>query len=285
MLFRSVGQADLGSRLLATSDPQEARDLAERLDRFNRERQAIEAEVLAAAEIQAAEAPVSPLVFAAGDGWHAGVIGIVAGRLRERFGRPACVVAFDGEIGRGSGRSANGIDLGAAVLAARQAGLLINGGGHKNAAGFTVARGQAEPLRAFLAERIGAQAAAADLRPSLSFDGTLAASAVTPGLAHQIERCGPFGAGNAEPRFALADALVVRADLVGERHVRCILTGMGGGRLAAIAFRAAATPLGQALLDSATPALHVAGRLRLDNWQGEERVQLQIDDAAPATPR
>jgi single-stranded-DNA-specific exonuclease len=274
-----VGEADLGARLLSTDDPHEARSLAERLDRYNTERQAIEAEVLAAADRQAAAA-ASPIVFAAGDGWHAGVIGIVAGRLREAYERPACVVAFDGDIGRGSGRSANGLDLGAVILAARQAGLLINGGGHKNAAGFTVARSQLDALKQFLVERVGTEVAASDLRPTLGFDGALVPGAATLELVRQIERCGPFGAGNAEPRFAVTDARVFRAEIVGERHVRCILSGTFGGRVAAIAFRAAAAPLGQALLDPAGAALHVAGRFRIDNWQGEERLQLQIDDAA-----
>ena len=288
-----VGRADLGARLLSTDDPVQARRLAQELDAFNAERREIERRVLDAAMEQVErEGRDGPLVFAAGEGWHPGVIGIVAGRLKERYNRPACVVALveDGAgnlIGKGSGRSVRRVALGAAVIAARQAGLLLNGGGHAMAAGFTVAGALLPALRGFLGERIAAEIGARPLQPELSLDGAVAlAAASSPEFVATLQRLAPFGAGNAEPRFAIPAVRVVRADPVGAEgaHVRCVLTDMGGGkqRLKAIAFRCADTPLGPALLNSGGAALHVAGTLRADNWQGAQGVQLCLDDAAPA---
>jgi single-stranded-DNA-specific exonuclease len=275
-----VGAADLGTRLLTTDDPHEARALAATLDELNRERQAIEAGVLEAAHASvAAKSGAGSLVLAAGDGWHQGVIGIVAGRLREHYERPACVVALDGDIGKGSGRSANGFDLGAAVIAARQSGLLINGGGHSQAAGFTVARDRLAELEAF---RVDEHAASGRLVPRMSIDGALALRSASPELISILERVGPYGVGNPEPRFAFLDVHIVRADIVGEKHVRCILADQQGGRLGAIAFRAVGTRLGDALLNAAGSSLHLAGTLRADEWRGAVRTQLHIEDAAPA---
>ncbi len=277
-----VGSADLGTRLLTTDDPHEARALAARLDELNRERQAIEAGVLEAAHAQvAARDGASPLVLAAGDGWHPGVIGIVAGRLREHYERPACVVAFAGDVGKASGRSANGFDLGAAVIAARQSGLLINGGGHSQAAGFTVTRDKLAALEAFLAARVAEHAASGRLIPRMSLDGSLTLGAVTPDLVSLLERVGPYGVGNPEPRFAFAGVRVARADIVGEKHVRCVLADQQGGRLNAIAFRAVGTALGESLMRHAGASLHLAGTIRADEWRGALRAQLFIEDAAP----
>jgi single-stranded-DNA-specific exonuclease len=289
-----VGRADLGARLLSTDDPVLARRLAQELDAFNAERREIEARVLDAAveQVEREGGEGRPLVFVAGEGWHPGVIGIVAGRLKERYNRPACVLALteDGAgnlIGKGSGRSVRRVALGAAVIAARQAGLLINGGGHAMAAGFTVAGALLPALRNFLAERIAAEIGTRPLQPELSLDGAVAPSAAaSPEFVATLQRLAPFGAGNAEPRFAIPAVRIVRADPVGAEgsHVRCLLTDMGGGkvRLKAIAFRCADTPLGPALLNSGGAALHVAGTLRADNWQGAQGVQLCLDDAAPA---
>ena len=278
-----VGAAELGARLLTTDDPHEARTLAARLDELNRERQLIEAGVLEAAHAQvAAKGGSSPLILAAGDGWHPGVIGIVAGRLREHYERPACVVAFDGDVGKASGRSANGFDLGAAVIAARQSGLLVNGGGHSQAAGFTVARDRLADLGAFLSARAAEHLASSRLVPRLSLDGALALHAVTPDLVALLERIGPYGVANPEPRFAFSGIRVVRADIVGEKHVRCVLADQQGGRLNGIAFRAAGTPLGAALLGGTGASLHLAGTIRAEEWRGEVRTQLFIDDSAPA---
>ena len=277
-----VGEADLGARLLTTDDPVEARALAERLDLHNRERQAIEAEVLAAAIAQVeASGGSGDLVFAAGQGWHPGVIGIVAGRLRERYERPTFVAAIADGIAKGSGRSALGVDLGAAIIAARECGLLINGGGHKNAAGFTAAAERLGELRDFLAGRIAAQIVSQ--KPGLAFDGALSLRAATPDLIQALGKVGPFGVGNPEPRFAFPAVRVAKADIVGEKHVRCFLADQRGGRLTGIAFRAVGSPLGDALLDGAGVALHLGGRLRADDWRGETRVQLQIEDAAAAS--
>jgi len=280
-----VGEAGLGVRLLATDDADEARALAARLDGYNRERQDIERAVLDAAldqaERQAADG--ARLILAAGEGWHAGVIGIVAGRLRERFDRPACVVALEGGVGRGSGRSVRGVALGPAVIAARQAGLVENGGGHAMAAGFTVAAARLAALHDFLGQEVDRQLGGTPPVPSLGLDGALDVAAATPDLLESLERLGPFGAGNARPRFAVASARIVNARIVGADHVSCILTGAdGGGRLKAIAFRAVGSPLGRALLATAGSSLHFAGQLRLDAWQGRCQAQLVIDDAAPA---
>lgn len=278
-----IGQADLGTRLLSCDDPGEAADIARILDGYNRERQEIEAAVLldAIEQVEGSPDDGSPVLIAAGEGWHPGVIGIVAGRLKERYNRPTLVIAVEGGEGKGSGRSVPGIDLGSAIIAARQAGILIKGGGHAMAAGFTVARERIRDLRDFLAERFAA-IADGTLVPVLDLDGALDAQAVTADLVETLQKVGPFGSGNAEPRFAVMGARVLRADVVGTGHVRCTLTGARGGRLKAIAFRAADSDLGHALLNSAGATLHVAGTLRRDTWQGQVGVQMFLDDAAPA---
>jgi single-stranded-DNA-specific exonuclease len=283
-----VGEADLGARLLATEDPIEARELAAHLHALNAERRAIEAQVLAQAITAVERVGVHGLVFAAGEGWHPGVIGIVASRLRERYNRPACVVALASGTGRGSGRSVPGLALGPLVIAAHQAGLLVTGGGHAMAAGFTVEEGKLGAFRGFLEQRIAAVLGDADPAPELNIDGALAASAATPDLAALIERIGPFGTANSEPRFVFPNLRVVRADIVGNEHVRCVFAdGAGVGRLKGIAFRVLNgerdNALGKALLNARGAGFHVAGHLRADNWQGRNGVQLMIDDAAPAS--
>ena len=280
-----VGEASLGARLLTTGDAAEASELAQALDSFNAERQAIEAEVLEEAlAAVAGEGSEAPLVFVAGEGWHAGVIGIVASRLKDKYARPALVIGLDGDIGKGSGRSVDGVDLGSAVIAARQAGLLINGGGHKMAAGLTVERGKLSELREFIGERIGAAVAAGQATPTLNVDASVRLAGATTALVAAIQQLAPFGAGNPEPRFVLPLVRVAKADVVGKGHVRCILTGNDGGggkgRLKAIAFRAAGEPLGDALLNTSGMALHLAGKIRADTWQGRDGVQFIIDDAA-----
>ena len=279
-----VGRADTGTRLLATEDASEARALAQALDQWNSERREIEKRTLdeAIEQIEHANRAL-PLAFAMKEGWHPGVIGIVASRLKDRYNRPACVVALGEGIGKGSGRSVPGFALGPAIIAARQAGLLINGGGHAMAAGFTVAQAQVEALRDFLAERLDGNAGPDGLVPELGLDGALMPGAATPELVAQLERLAPFGAGNAEPRFAFASLVVHRAEVVGESHVRAILgEAAGPQRLKAVAFRCLDTDLGRALLNGRGRGFHVAGHLRADNWQGRQEVQLQIEDAAAA---
>ena len=279
-----VGAADLGARLLATDDPALAADLAQRLDAHNRERRDIETRTLEAAIAMVEEAAQPPvLVFAAAADWHPGVIGIVASRLKERYERPACVVALGDGIGRGSGRSIAGLPLGPAVIAARQAGLLINGGGHAMAAGFTVAAERLDALREFLVERLGDGLDRGRLVPELRVDAALSLGAAQAELISHIERLAPFGAGNPEPRFVLPAVRVVHTEAVGNGHLRCTLANpLDTARLRAIAFRTVGTPLGQFLAETRGAAVHVAGHLRRDTWRGGDAVQLLIDDAAPA---
>ncbi len=278
-----VGRADLGARLLSTDDPAEAAAIAAELDRFNEERRRIEAEVLAAAT-ELVEADALAPVLAVGDvGWHPGVIGIVASRLKDRFDRPAMVFAIEGDIAKGSGRSVPGFDLGAAVIAARQAGILTLGGGHAMAAGFTLPAAAIAQFGQFLGERFGLCGAATARVAEIGIDGALALSALEPGLVTRLDSLGPYGTGMSEPRFALAHVRVVRADLAGQNHVRCILASAAGERVKGIAFRAMDNELGPALLAARGRTVHVAGRVSVDNWNGGDTVQIRIDDAAPAS--
>lgn len=279
-----VGAAPLGARLLCCDEPAAAVPMAAELDGYNSERRTIEAQVLDQAILQVEDSgPGDGLVVAAAEGWHAGVIGIVASRLKERYNRPALVVALDGALGKGSGRSVPGVDLGAAVIAARQAGLLINGGGHPMAAGLTVTRGSLSELTAFLGQRLAQRLSEIAYRPALGIDGALQPKGASLELLEALERCAPFGVGNVQPRFALPSVKVAQASVVGENHVRCYLSGAGGGRLKAIAFRAMDSALGPALLQTAGLPLHVAGRIQVDRWGGVETVQFIIEDAAPLT--
>jgi single-stranded-DNA-specific exonuclease len=279
-----VGEAALGWRLLATDDPAEARGLAARLDAHNRERQAIEAAVLTQAITRAQSQANQPVVVVAGRDWHPGVVGIVASRMVERFGRPACVIGLvdgpEGFIGRGSGRSIAGVDLGAAVIAARRAGLLVNGGGHRMAAGFTVAESRIDAVAQFLSERLAAAVAAVGGAPGLTVDSAVAPDGAARELLGLLERLAPFGVGNPEPRLALAAARLSYVDRVGESHLRCAIALERGGRLKAMAFQAVGTPLGEALLAHRGGALHLAGHLRADRWNGRDEVQFIIEDAA-----
>ena len=278
-----VGDSGLGVRLLTTQDTSEARAVAQLLDDYNGERKEIELGVQEAAMMQAEQQAKNdkPFLLVAGNGWHPGVIGIVAGRLRERFDRPSCVVALSEGIGKGSGRSVRGVALGPAVIAAQQAGLLVNGGGHNMAAGFTVEQEKLEELTDFLSTHISRQLDGLTLTASMSFDGALSPAGATPDIIEMLNRAGPFGSGNPRPRFVIPQARIVDSGIVGKDHVRCILTGADGtGRLKAIAFRSVATPLGRALLDTRGLPLHVAGNLRVDEWQGRVSAQLFIDDVA-----
>jgi single-stranded-DNA-specific exonuclease len=273
-----VGEAAMGAKLLSTSDVSAAAAMAQHLHGLNNERREIEARVLAEAERLTLTENL-PMAFVASENWHPGVIGIVASRLKDKFRHPALVIALEGEIGKGSGRSIGNIDLGAHIIAARQAGLLLNGGGHKMAAGFTVVRNKVDALRDFLAERIGKQMQAEPLVPTLTLDGMVGGTSLQPEFVRQLEALGPFGTGNSEPRFALADCAVVKADVVGEKHVSVVFM-QGGVRLRGIAFRAMESDLGQGLLRRGR--IHLAGHLRIDEWQGVERIQLHISDAAAA---
>ncbi|HEY0281897.1 MAG TPA: single-stranded-DNA-specific exonuclease RecJ [Rhizomicrobium sp.] len=276
-----VGRCSLGADLLTAKGP-EAEEFAAALDSHNRERQAIEKLILDEAMAQAAAQDNQPFLFLAGDGWHPGVVGIVAGRLKERFGKPAFVAGFEGGLGRGSARSIAGVDIGAVVRAAREAGTLDAGGGHAMAAGFSLRPEQTDPFRAFLAAEFAKFSDTSALVATLTLEAVVSPAGATPALVHDIGRAGPFGAGNPEPLLAVPDAEVAFADIVGADHVRLRLTGGDGARLDAIAFRAADTDLGRALLGARGKRIHAAGRLRADEWNGRTRVQLHLDDAAPA---
>ena len=277
-----IGQADLGARLLATADAAEAALLAQRLDTLNTERREIEAAVRAEALAQAeARGVEGPLVWAAGDGWHPGVVGIAAARLKEAFHRPSVVIGFDGEIGKGSARSVTGVDLGAAVARVAAEGLLLKGGGHKMAAGLTVARGALDAAMARLGELLARQGAGAGGPRDLPVEGLISPEAATPDLIAQIESAGPYGASAPAPRFVLPDQRILDARRIGEQHLR-LTVGQGGARLGVIAFGAFDGPLGPALSGGAAGRFHLAGRLEVDSWGGRERVQLRLDDAARA---
>ena len=280
-----IGQADLGARLLSTNDPHEAAALAERLDTLNTERRDVENAVRAVALDQAeARGFDAPLVWASGAGWHPGVVGIVASRLKEASNRPSIVIGFEDGIGKGSGRSVSGIDLGAPIQRLAAEGLLIKGGGHKMAAGLTVAEDKLDAAMARLAELLEKQGAhlagAADLR----LDGMLMPAAATVELAEQVEQAGPFGAGAPAPRYVFADMQIRFAKRVGESHLK-ISFGDGGGagtKLDAIAFGAFDGPLGPALENHGGARFHLAGRLDINSWRGRQTVQLRLEDAAPA---
>ncbi|WP_297975957.1 single-stranded-DNA-specific exonuclease RecJ [uncultured Amaricoccus sp.] len=276
-----VGAADLGARLLASADPHEAAALAERLDRLNGERREIEAAVRAAAEAQAAARPAGPIVWAAGEGWHPGVVGIVAARLKEAFGRPAVVIGLDRREGKGSGRSVPGVDLGAGIARLAREGLILRGGGHRMAAGLTLAPEQVAPAMARLGEILAPQQAAAPIGRALRLEGVLGPGAATPELAERIAAAGPYGAGSPAPRLAVAGARITGVRRIGESHLALALAD-GSGRLEAVAFRAFEGPLGPFLLAKGGAGAHLAGRLERDEWQGRVRVKLHVEDAAPA---
>ncbi len=278
-----IGRADLGARLLSTTDPAEAAALAARLDALNKERRAVEAGVqevaLAQAEARGLEAP---LVWAAGDGWHPGIVGIVASRLKEAANRPALVIGFDGDLGRGSGRSVSGIDLGASVQRLMAEGMIETGGGHKMAAGLSLTRAQLEPGMARLSELLARQGAAEIGPRALRLDSALMPAAATPDLIETIEAAGPYGAAAPGPRFAFPDMAISFAKRVGEGHLRLTFTDGLGARLDAIAFSAFDSALGPTLLEHGGARFHLAGRLELNTWQGVTRAQLRLEDAAPA---
>lgn len=277
-----VGGSRLGAMLLSTDDMDEARAIAAKLNDFNTERREIEAAIQSQAveQVESKGDSDSPFLFLSDRRWHQGVVGIVASRLKDRFNRPAIVIAIDGDMGKGSGRSIAGVDLGAAVTAAKQAGLLLAGGGHAMAAGLTVAVDKLAELEVFLSQRIEQAMEGQPWPNEITVDGALKVSGVTRDLFDILESAGPFGAGHPEPRFAIADAQVVKADLVGQSHVRMVLAGARGARLKGIAFGVADSPMGQALLSSSGRSLHLAGHLRADDWQGRKGVQLFIEDAA-----
>ena len=279
-----VGKSDLGVRLLTCTDPDEARTIAAELDRLNEERRAIEMLVCEHAEEQAAKLYGAPVLTVMGAGWHPGVIGIVAGRIKERFGRPAIVIAeTEDGTGKGSGRSISGVDLGAAVLAAKDSGLLVAGGGHAMAAGLTLAPGGLEPFRDFISERLAADVDKALGDRALLLDALLAPGGVAGNLCDALDSAGPYGAGWPGPRVAAGPARLLRAGVVGDGHVRGLACGDDGKSFKWIAFRSAATELGQALLSSpGDKRWWLAGTIKRDEWNGGNAAEMHVEDAALA---
>lgn len=278
-----IGAADLGARLLATDDPHEAAALAERLDFLNSERRDIELAVRNAALAQAeARGLDGPLVWAAGEGWHPGVVGIVAARLKEATNRPAVVIGLEGDMGKGSGRSISGVDLGAAVQRLAAEGLLLKGGGHKMAAGLSVSRDGVEVAMARLADLLARQGAGAGGPRDLRLDGLLMPQAASSALIEEIEKAGPFGQAAPAPRFAFAAMAITHVRRMGETHLRCTFSDGSGPSLDALAFGAFDGPLGPLIEGHGGMRLHLAGRLELNHWQGRTKVQLRLEDAARA---
>jgi single-stranded-DNA-specific exonuclease len=279
-----IGQADLGARLLASADPHETAALAERLDALNTERRDVENAVRAGALEQAETRGFdAPLVWAAGAGWHPGVVGIVASRLKEQSNRPAIVIGIENGIGKGSGRSVSGIDLGAPIQRLVAEGLLLKGGGHKMAAGLTVAEEMIEPAMARLGELLAKQGAHLAGPKDLRLTGLLMPGAATVDLGEQIEKAGPFGAAAPAPRFAFPDVRIAGARRVGESHLKVSFNDGLGARLDAIAFGAFDGPIGAALQGHGGARFHLAGRLDINEWRGRRTLQLRLEDAAPAT--
>ncbi|MBD3664489.1 single-stranded-DNA-specific exonuclease RecJ [Sulfitobacter aestuariivivens] len=278
-----IGQADLGARLLATDNAHEAAALAERLDQLNTDRREVEATVRAAALAQAETRGFdAPLVWAAGAGWHPGVVGIVAARLKEAANRPAIVIGLEDGVGKGSGRSVSGIDLGASIQRLVSEGLLIKGGGHKMAAGLTVAEDKIEAAMARLGELLAKQGAHLAGPSDLAVTGLLMPGAATIELTGQIEEAGPFGSAAPAPRFVFADMQIRFAKRVGETHLKLSFTDGLGTQMDAIAFGAYDSALGPALESHGGARFHLAGRLDINTYRGRQSVQLRLEDAAQA---
>jgi single-stranded-DNA-specific exonuclease len=280
-----IGRADLGANLLLEEDASEAGRMAAELDRLNHERRAMEQHMLAEAEAEALAAlgleEKGAVVVTASEGWHPGIVGLVAARLKEKFGRPAFAIALGaGGIGTGSGRSIARVDLGRAVRQAVAGGLLLKGGGHAMAAGVTIRRERLAEFRAYLEAELADAVEAARRDDALLIDGALSATAASLEFCTSMMRAGPFGAGNPDPVFALPAHTIAFADVVGGQHIRARLRSPDGAFLNAVAFRSADTDLGRALIEGRGQSLHAAGTLSIDRWQGAERVQMRLLDVA-----
>lgn len=276
-----VGESTLGVRLLTTRDPEEARTIAAQLSALNEERRAIEAEVQEAAEQQLAAQHNRAVHLVAGEGWHPGVIGIVAGRIKEKTGKPALVIALDGETGKGSGRSISGVDLGAAIIRARDEGLLVAGGGHAMAAGLTVSADKVDALAEWLDRTLEGQVARASASREMALDLAVSPGGLTSELVNSLDEAGPYGVGWPGPRVAVGPVRLVKCDIVGTDHVRLIAAGDDGKSFKGIAFRAADSDMGQALLHgSRGRRLWLAGRVKIDDWGSRPQAELHLEDAA-----
>ena len=280
-----VGEASLGAQLLTCRDDAKAEAMAQKLHRYNAERQAIEAQMLEEAIAMAEAKSTEPSVLIlAKEGWHPGVIGIVAGRLKERFGLPTAVIALEGGTGKASARSISGVDLGTAIARAKQEGLLIAGGGHAMAAGFTVEEAKITALQSYLDAALHEHIAQAQSEAALQYDGWVHLAGLTLELAEMLEAAGPYGAGNPGPVVAVPQVQIVRAELLGGNHLRLILAdATSKARITAMAFRMGDTPMGQQLLAASLQSRwHVAGKLKRNEWNGRVSAQLIVEDVAEA---
>jgi single-stranded-DNA-specific exonuclease len=281
-----IGNASLGAKLLSTMNDAEAREIAGQLDGLNRERQDMEAGMLAEAMMQAEALlhakPAVPLIVASSPSWHKGVIGLLASRLTEQWQRPSLVIAWDEALGEGTGsaRSVAGVDIGAAVREAVTAGCAKKGGGHTMAAGITVERARWDECLAVLETQLNTSAAKARQTASLDIDGVLTAKGATHELVEEVEKCGPYGSGNPNPRFVLPMHRIGPVKLAGRAHLRCQVQSADGTKLDAVAFRANETPLGDALMSAKAAPMHLAGRLNRDTWGGRDRIEFIIEDIA-----
>lgn len=277
-----VGKSDLGVRLLTTQNRDEARAIAAELDRLNEERRAIEAQVQEEAEEMLAGQHNRAVALLAGKGWHPGVIGIVAGRIKEKTGKPSIVIAVDAEgLGKGSGRSIGGVDLGAAIISAREAGLLVAGGGHAMAAGLTISADKVDALADWLDERLAADVTRACANSAMLIDALLTPRGLNPAFIEAMEGAGPYGMGWPGPRIVTGPVRIIKCDIVGKDHVRAIVGGDDGVSFKAMAFRQGETMLGQMLLHGERGQKYwMAGRAKVDDWGPTPKAELHIDDIA-----
>ncbi len=279
-----VGKASIGSELLSTDDPDLAIELAAQLNTYNSERREIEQVVQEEAMLQMESKEVGLSIVVAGDNWHPGVIGIVASRIKEKYNRPTCIIAFDEQgIGKASARSINGVDLGSVIISAKQKGILIAGGGHKMAAGFSIEKERLQEFEEYLEEKIEQQLAGNEIISELRIDSLLSVNGLNMDLANKLESLAPFGQGNAEPRFVLNNAKIIKPSVIGENHVRCFLQDVAGGKsVKAIAFRALDNELGEALLKAGSKPHYIAGHIKINRWNGQENAEFHIMDVNPA---
>lgn len=281
-----VGESNLGTELLTTDDPAKAAMIAEELDQYNIDRKEIESLVQTEAtaileKLYGTRGDPQTLVFVAGEGWHPGVIGIVASRLKEKYNLPTIVIGINEGEAKGSGRSISGVDLGAAIIEAKHNGLLVSGGGHAMAAGLTATPDNLEALEAFLKDHMAKAVVEAHKSKQFMLDGVVSIGGANVALLEALQDIGPFGAGNANPRFAIADVTVVKADRVGADHVRAIIKSRDGSSMKLMSFRQADEPMGQMLLKGLGQRFHVAGRLKIDDWSGVAKVEMTLEDLAP----
>lgn len=275
-----VGESAMGNKLLCIQDDFQAQILADKLNEFNEQRKEIESYVLLnAIEMLEGNPQDYPIAFVAGNDWHQGVIGIVAGKLKERYNVPAFVMSIEDDEVKGSARSIPGVDLGALIISAKESGVITKGGGHTMAAGFSLTEDKIPEFRKFVGEYVLSKIGSEEIMPVIEVDGCLDLLGATTELAEKFELLEPFGANNSEPKLVLEHVRIVKPSIVGSGHIRCILSSNNGGSLKAMAFRVADTELGQALLNSNGASFNIVGVLRKDNWQGRNSVQFIIDDA------